>query len=100
MSRYRPMETEYGWIVAPLGGRTDTGRPSLEPRRARGSGRERLNVIERGSNASRRCNANAEQQREALEEIVANLSVPSHPAAWVASALKVARERLAALPND
>jgi hypothetical protein len=26
--------------------------------------------------------------------------VPSHPAAWVASALKVARERLAALPND
>jgi hypothetical protein len=39
-------------------------------------------------------------QREALEEIVANLSVPSHPAAWVASALKVARERLAALPND
>jgi hypothetical protein len=42
----------------------------------------------------------AEQQREALEEIIANLSVPSHPAAWVASALKVARERLAALPND
>jgi hypothetical protein len=90
MSRYWPMETEYGWIVGLSAITTDTDPTVLTEKGAR-EWAERLNVIER---------ERLREHREALEEIVANLSVPSHPAAWVASALKVARERLAALPND
>jgi hypothetical protein len=99
MSRYWPMETEYGWIVGLSAITTDTDPTVLTEKGAR-EWAERLNVIERELERLREQRERLREQREALEEIVANLSVPSHPAGWVASALKVARERLAALPND
>jgi hypothetical protein len=68
---------------APSGSRILTTNPRMDSREVEVVSAEHLRVA-----------------TEALEEIVDDLSVPSHPAPWATHALQVATMALAALPND